>query len=189
MSRVGKIPVTIENGVTATVTADEVIVKGPKGEAKQKLVPGIKITVNADAKEVVVERESDTKENRALHGLYRSLINNMMEGVTKGYEKKLRIMGAGYRVELQGTTLVMNCGFGHPVKFDAPAGIEIEVPKSTSREYMDFIVRGIDKQRVGQVASQLRAVRPPNLYKGKGIRYFDENVRRLEGKSFGAGKK
>lgn len=186
MSRVGKQPVAIPDGVTVTVTDDTVTVKGPKGELKQSFKPGVTIAVDTEAKQVVVNRVSDLKQNRAYHGLYRSLVQNMVDGVTKGYEKKLRIMGAGYRVELQGKNLQLNCGFGHPVVFETPAGIEIEVPKATSREHMDFIVKGIDKQQVGEVSAQLRRIRPPDLYKGKGIRYADENVRRLEGKSFGA---
>jgi len=187
MSRVGKKPVAIPAGVTVTATAEKVAVKGPKGETRQGLVAGIRVDVDAGAKEVRVERLGDTKEHRALHGLYRSLISNMMVGVTQGYEKRLRIVGTGFRVELQGKTLVIQAGYCHPVKFDIPPGIEIEVPKATSREYMEFIVRGVDKQLVGEIAAELRRVRPPDLYKGKGIRYADEHVRRLEGKTFTSG--
>ncbi len=186
MSRIGKKPVALPQGVTAMVEADQLKVKGPKGELKIKFDLAIKINVDTAAKEVAVERLNDTKHARALHGLYRALISNMVVGVTAGYEKKLRIMGTGYRVELQGKTLVIQAGFCHPVNFVAPAGIEIEVPKATSREQMDFIVRGIDKQLVGEVAAQIRRIRPPDLYKGKGIRYADEHVRRLEGKTFGS---
>lgn len=185
MSRVGKKPVEIPSGVTVTVNAEAVVVKGPKGELTQPLAPGVSVEV-VDNKDVVVSRASDSKQHRALHGLYRSLISNMVVGVTQGYEKKLRVVGAGYRVESKGRDLQMNVGFGHPVLFSPPEGVEIEVPKATSREFMDFIVRGIDKQAVGKVAAELRRVRPPDLYQGKGIRYFDEQVRRLEGKSFGA---
>ncbi len=150
-------------------------------------MPGVKIAV--DKQEVVVTRESDSKLHRALHGLYRALIQNMVVGVTQGYEKRLRIVGTGYRVELKGKTVFsIVAGFAHPVDFKIPAGIEIEVPKSASREYMDFVVRGIDKQLVGEISAQIRRVRPPDLYQGKGIRFTDEHVRRLEGKSFGAGK-
>ena len=187
MSRVGKKPVLVPSGVTVQVPADQVVVKGPKGELRQKLVPGVKIAV--DPKEVVVSRESDSKQHRALHGLYRALIQNMVVGVTQGYERRLRIVGTGYRVELKGKVLSIVAGFAHPVDYSIPAGIDIEVPKASSREQMDFIVRGIDKQLVGEVAAQLRRVRPPDLYQGKGIRYADEHVRRLEGKSFGAGGK
>ncbi len=184
MSRIGKQPVPIPSGVTVTVNDEEAVVKGPKGELHQRMVSGVKVVVDEEAKVALVERESDSKQHRALHGLYRSLLNNMVIGVTEGYKKRLRIVGAGYRVELQGKNLQMNVGFGHPVIFAPPPGIEIEVPKSTSREYMDFVVHGIDKQLVGETAARLRRVRPPDLYKGKGIRYADEHVRRLEGKSF-----
>ncbi len=187
MSRVGKKPVPVPSGVTVQVPADQIVVKGPKGELRQKLVPGVKVAV--EDKEVVVSRASDSKQHRALHGLYRALIQNMVVGVTQGYEKRLRIMGTGYRVELKGRTLSIVAGFAHPVDYPIPTGIDIEVPKATSREYMDFIVRGIDKQLVGEVSAQIRRVRPPDLYQGKGIRYTDEHVRRLEGKSFGAGGK
>jgi large subunit ribosomal protein L6 len=186
MSRVGKKPVAVPAGVTVTVPAEEIVVKGPKGELRQKLVPGVK--VNVAAGEVTVARESDSKQNRALHGLYRALIQNMVVGVTQGYEKRLRIVGTGYRVELKGKVLSIVAGFAHPVDYPIPAGIEVEIPKATSREYMDFIIRGIDKQLVGEVSAQVRRVRPPDLYQGKGIRFTDEHVRRLEGKSFGAGK-
>ncbi|MDR2391763.1 MAG: 50S ribosomal protein L6, partial [Planctomycetota bacterium] len=172
-------------GVTVAVPAEEIIVRGPKGELHQKLTPGVRIFV--DDASVKVERDSDSKQHRALHGLYRALIQNMVTGVTSGYEKRLRIVGTGYRVELKGRIFVIVAGFSHPVEFEIPVGIDIEVPKATSREYMDFVVRGIDKQLVGEVAAQIRRVRPPDLYQGKGIRYTDEHVRRLEGKSFGAG--
>jgi len=184
MSRIGKKPVVIPAGVTVTASTDLVAIKGAKGELKLNLVDGVQVKVDEQAKAVLVERKSDIKSHRALHGLFRSLINNMVIGVTEGYEKRLRILGTGYRVELQGKTLVIQAGYCHPVNFQVPAGVEIEVPKATSREYMDFIVRGIDKQLVGEVAAELRRVRPPDLYKGKGIRYADEHVRRLEGKSF-----
>ena len=186
MSRVGKKPVSVPAGVTVQVPAEEVVVKGPKGELRQKLVPGVK--VNVDGTEVTVTRESDSKQHRALHGLYRALIQNMVVGVTQGYEKRLRIVGTGYRVELKGQFLQVVAGYAHPVDFPIPAGIEVEIPKASSREYMDFIVRGIDKQLVGEVSAKVRRIRPPDLYQGKGIRFTDEHVRRLEGKSFGAGK-
>ncbi|MCD7897681.1 MAG: 50S ribosomal protein L6 [Planctomycetaceae bacterium] len=186
MSRVGKIPVPVPAGVTVTVPAEEIVVKGPKGELRQKLVPGVKI--NVEAAEVKVTRDSDSKPHRALHGLYRALIQNMVVGVTQGYEKRMRIVGTGYRVELKGKVLQVVAGFSHPIDFEIPNGIEIEIPKATSREYMDFIIRGIDKQLVGEVCAKIRRIRPPDLYQGKGIRFTDEHVRRLEGKSFGAGK-
>lgn len=184
MSRVGKQPVPIPSGVEVAVQASGVTVKGPKGSLEQRLVPGVKVRV--EDKEVIVERESDIKQHRALHGLYRSLINNMVVGVTQGYEKRMRVVGTGYRAEMKGPNLVLTVGYCHPVEFQVPQGIEVEVPKSTSREHMDFFIRGIDKQLVGEVAARVRRVRPPDLYKGKGIRYGDERVRRLQGKSFGS---
>jgi large subunit ribosomal protein L6 len=184
MSRVGNKPVAFPSGVTVTVGAQEFTVKGPKGELRQQYDSRIKIAVDNAAKQAVFTRDGNQKEARALHGLYRSLMNNMIIGVTQGYERRLRIVGTGYRVELTGKTLVIQAGYCHPVHFTPVAGVEIELPKSTSREYMDFIVRGIDKQKVMEAAAQLRRVRPPDLYKGKGIRYGDEKVRRLEGKSF-----
>lgn len=186
MSRLGKKPVEIPPGVTVTVTKEEIKVKGPRGELRQPLVPGIELQVRMEERKAWVTRSSDTKAGRALHGTYRSLLQNMVRGVTEGYEKRMRIVGTGYRVELKGKTLVITAGYCHPVNFPIPPGIEIEVPKPTSREFMDFIVRGIDKQYVGEIAARLRRVRPPDLYKGKGIRYADEQVRRLEGKSLGA---
>lgn len=186
MSRVGKVPVTIPDKVTVMTPAAGVVVKGPKGELHQSLTEGVSVNVDVESKQVIVTRQSDSKQHRALHGLYRSLISNMVIGVTEGYEKRLRIVGTGYRVELKDKMLVINAGYCHPVNFDIPDGIEIEVPKSTSRESMDWIVRGIDKQLVGETAARMRRVRPPDLYQGKGIRYADEYVRKLEGKSFGS---
>ncbi|MCC8109698.1 MAG: 50S ribosomal protein L6, partial [Planctomycetes bacterium] len=162
MSRVGKIPVPVPAGVTVTVPAEEIVVKGPKGELRQKLVPGVKI--NVEAAEVKVTRDSDSKPHRALHGLYRALIQNMVVGVTQGYEKRMRIVGTGYRVELKGKVLQVVAGFSHPIDFEIPNGIEIEIPKATSREYMDFIIRGIDKQLVGDGCAKIRRIRPPDLY-------------------------
>lgn len=187
MSRIGKIPVEIPAKVSVTVSAEAVSVKGPKGEVKHVLVDGVTVAVDEGGKKVLVNRASDSKEHKALHGLYRAMIRNMIVGVTKGYEKTLRIVGTGYRVELKGKTLVIQAGFCHPVEFTPPSGVEIEVPKSTSREFMDFIVRGADKQAVGETAARLRRVRPPDLYKNKGIRYGNEKVRKLEGKSFTTG--
>lgn len=184
MSRIGKIPVDLPSGVDVKVTPEEVIVKGPKGELKQKLVYGV--TVATEDNQIKVGRKSDSKQHKALHGLYRSLINNMVIGVTEGYSRTLRIVGTGYRVELKGKTLEVNAGYCHPVNIEAPDGVEFEIPKSTSREYMDFIVKGLDKQKVMELAAVVRRVRPPDLYQGKGIRYADETPRKLEGKSFGS---
>ena len=184
MSRIGKKPVELPTGVTVNVGSEEVSVKGPKGEVKQKLVPQISIKVEDN--QAVVSATDGSKQSNCMHGLYRSLLSNMVVGVTQGYEKRLRIVGTGYRVELKGSTLVISAGYCHPVSVDAPAGVEFEIPKGTSREYMDFIVRGCDKQKVMEVAAQVRRVRPPDLYQGKGIRYSDETPRKLEGKSFGS---
>lgn len=184
MSRIGKIPVALPAGVTVTVKPDLLTVKGPKGELKQKVVPGVSFVIEKD--HVQVNRNSDSKQDKALHGLYRALVKNMILGVTQGYERKLRIVGTGYRVELKGKTLEITAGYCHPVKITAPAGVEFEVPKSTSREYMEFLVKGPDKQQVMELAAVVRRVRPPDLYMGKGIRYADETPRKLEGKSFGS---
>lgn len=189
MSRIGKKPVPVVAGITVTVNPGEIRIKGPKGELVQKVVPGVTVKMSDDNKNVVVDRESNSKRDRALHGLYRQLVNNMMVGVTQGYSRGLRIVGTGYRVELKGRVLSLVCGYCAPQEYPLPTGIEIEIPKQTSRESMDFIVHGIDKQMVGEVATSLRRIRPPDLYQGKGIRFINENVRRLEGKSFGSGGK
>ena len=188
MSRIGKKPVSVPAGVTVKLTPDSVSVKGPKGELAEPIPGGITLAWDEKRREVAVARASDVKEHRALHGTLRALLQNMVTGVTQGYEKRLRIVGTGYRVELKGKdVLSVTAGLAHTVEFKIPKGIEIEVPKSPSRESMDFIVKGVSKCQVGEIAAQLRRVRPPDLYLGKGIRYADEKVRKLEGKSFGAG--
>ena len=177
MSRIGKLPVSIPDGVTITVEDGNVVtVKGPKGTLTEKLSSEMKI--EQDAGTLTVKRPSDDKRHRALHGLTRSLINNMVIGTTKGYEKKLEIVGVGYKAQLQGTKLVLNVGYSHAVDFPAPEGISFEVPAPTK-----ITIKGIDKQKVGQIAADVRAVRPPEPYKGKGIRYENEYVRRKEGKT------
>ncbi|MFH0910922.1 MAG: 50S ribosomal protein L6 [Planctomycetota bacterium] len=186
MSRVGKQPVTVPAGVEVRLAGAEIIVKGPKGTAAQALVPEIEVTLQGAPQQVRVRRTSETKRHRALHGLYQRLISNMIQGVTKGYEKQLKVQGTGFRAELQGKNLVLNVGFSNPVTIDCPQGIAIEVPKAASREEMDIFVRGIDKRLVGEIAARIRKVRPCDPYKAKGIRYHDERVRRLEGKTFGA---
>jgi large subunit ribosomal protein L6 len=186
MSRIGKEPVVLASGVEARLAGNEIIVKGPKGELKQALVPEITVNVQADEKKVLVERKAETKRHRSMHGLYQRLITNMVKGVTEGYEKKLKVQGTGYRAELKGKDLQLSVGFANTVTIACPMGIEIDVPKAASREFMDVIVRGIDKQMVGEVAARIRKVRPCDPYKAKGIRYADEQVRRLEGKTFGA---
>lgn len=177
MSRIGKLPVNVPAGVTITVADDNsVTVKGPKGELSQKLPQEMQI--EQDNGVLSVKRPSDAKQHRALHGLTRSLINNMVVGVTTGYSKTLEIAGVGYRAQLQGTTLVLNMGYSHPVEFKQIDGITFEVPAQTK-----IIISGIDKQKVGQVAANVRAVRLPEPYKGKGIRYAGEIIRRKEGKT------
>ena len=180
MSRIGKLPVKIDAGVTITVDDSNVVtVKGPKGTLSQQMHPDMQI--EQDNGVLTVKRPSDDKAHRALHGLTRSLIHNMVVGVTKGFEKKLEIVGTGYRAQMQGKNLVLNMGYSHPVEFQPIDGITFEVPAPNK-----ISVKGIDKQVVGQVAANVREVRPPEPYKGKGIRYEGEVVLRKEGK---AGKK
>lgn len=176
MSRIGKQPVPIPAGVEVSVAGTEVVVKGPKGQLSQPLLPGVRIDV--DNGHVVVQRESEAKQHRAMHGLARSLVANMVEGVTKGYQKNLELKGVGYRAQMQGKNLVLSVGYSHPVEIAPPEGIEIEVPQPTK-----IVVKGIDKQAVGQVAADIRAVRPPEPYLGKGIMYEGERIRRKAGKS------
>ena len=176
MSRIGKKPVPIPGGVTVAVDGNTVSVKGPKGELSRTFRPEMRIRV--DDGQVVVERSADTKTQRALHGLTRALIANMVEGVAAGYRKTLEIVGVGYRAEKKGKVLVLNVGFSHPVEYPEPAGLTISTPTPTT-----VVVEGIDKEKVGQVAAEIRSVRPPEPYKGKGIRYQDEQVRRKAGKA------
>lgn len=179
MSRIGKKPVEIPQGVEVEVEGTFVKVKGPKGELSFKFHPDA-IIEKQDGK-IVVKRKSNRPFHRALHGTVRAIIANMIEGVTKGFKKELKVVGLGYRAQLQGNTLVLNVGYSHPVEYKPPDGIKIEVPDPTS-----IIISGIDKQKVGQVAAEIRAIRPPEPYKGKGIRYADEQIIRKAGK---AGKK
>ncbi len=177
MSRIGKLPINIPGGVTITVGDDNTVqVKGPKGQLSEKIAPMMQVVVEGDV--LTVKRPSDLKEHKALHGLSRSLIHNMVVGVTTGYQKNLDIVGVGYRAQMQGTKLVLNVGYSHPVEFEAPAGISFEVPTPNR-----IVVHGIDKQQVGQIAADIRKVRPPEPYKGKGIKYDTEFVRRKEGKT------
>ncbi|MGN7313321.1 50S ribosomal protein L6 [Alkalicoccobacillus gibsonii] len=176
MSRVGRKPIEVPGDVTVTLEGSFIKVKGPKGELSRDLHPDMK--VNVEEKEITVERPSDQKEHRALHGTTRSLINNMVEGVTKGFERGLELVGVGYRASKSGNKLVLNVGYSHPVEIVPAEGIEVEVPSNTK-----VVVKGIDKQAVGALASNIRAVRLPEPYKGKGIRYEGENVRRKEGKT------
>jgi large subunit ribosomal protein L6 len=176
MSRIGKSPIELPSGVDVTVAGNDVTVKGPKGSLVQDIQPSISVEVNEGT--VNVSRDSDERQVRALHGLTRSLINNMVIGVTDGYSKELTAVGVGYRAALKGSRLELQVGFSHPVNIEAPDGISFDVPEPTK-----IIVSGIDKQKVGQVAANIRAVRPPEPYKGKGIRYVDEHVRRKAGKA------
>ena len=177
MSRIGKSPITVPSGVDVTITNGTVTVKGPKGTLARD-VPGL-ITVRQDAAVLLVERPDDERENRSLHGLTRSLVNNMVVGVTDGFSKELEIIGVGYRAEAQGPNkLRLALGFSHPVIVDAPEGVTFEVPAPTR-----VIVRGIDKETVGQVAANIRSIRKPEPYKGKGVRYLGERVLRKAGKT------
>ena len=175
MSRIGRKPVPVPEGVEVEVGSGSVTVKGPKGELTQVLSPDMKVELKDG--EVSVDRPTDRGEHRALHGLTRSLIANMIEGVTDGFERKLEIQGVGYRAQLKGKSLELALGFSHPVEVEAPDGIEFDVPEPT-----EVVVRGIDKQLVGETAARIRRHRPPEPYKGKGIRYDDEHVARKVGK-------
>jgi large subunit ribosomal protein L6 len=176
MSRVGRAPVPVPSGVEITVQGRELTVKGPKGTLERR-IPG-DISVRQEGAEIIVERPDDERENRALHGLVRSLVNNMVQGVSQEFTKELEIIGVGYRANLQGSSLDLALGFSHPVKVDAPQGIAFEVPAPNR-----IVVRGIDKEQVGQVAADIRAIRKPEPYKGKGVRYVGEYVARKAGKT------
>ncbi len=176
MSRIGRMPIELPDGVTVALETGRVSVKGPKGELSTQVNREMKISQD-DGGTVTVERPTNRGEHRALHGLTRSLVANMVEGVTAGYEKRLAITGVGYRASLQGKNLSLSVGYSHPVLIEAPEGIEFEVPQQT-----EVVVRGIDKQLVGEMAARIRRVRPPEPYKGKGIRYADEQIRRKVGK-------
>jgi large subunit ribosomal protein L6 len=176
MSRIGRLPVSLPSGVTVKVIDHEIAVKGPKGELKLHYVEPISVTV--DGAVVTVARPNEAKRSRQLHGLTRTLIANMVEGVTKGFSKNLEIQGVGYRAQMQGRKLGLQLGFSHPVAFEPPQGIEIKVEGTNKIQ-----ISGADKQQVGQTAAQIRSIRPPEPYKGKGIRYEGERVRRKLGKA------
>ncbi|MBV8688646.1 MAG: 50S ribosomal protein L6 [Candidatus Eremiobacteraeota bacterium] len=182
MSRIGKLALSVPAGVDVNVQANEVHVKGPKGELRQRFLEHVSVRV--DDGKVSVERHGDDKVHRAAHGLTRTLIANMIEGVTKGYRKSLEIQGVGYRAAKSGTQLNLTLGFSHPVRYEGPAGVNFTV-EGTNKIHVD----GIDKQQVGQVAAEIRNLRPPEPYKGKGIRYEGEAVRKKLGKAGKAGKK
>ena len=183
MSRIGRAPIEIPAGVTVTVADDnQVKVKGPKGELARQIHQDIKVTVEGNT--ITVERPSDDKNHRSLHGLSRTLINNMVVGVTEGFSKNLEINGVGYRAQKQGKNLNLSLGFSHPVVVEPPKGIEFDVPSANA-----ITVSGIDKEVVGQVAAEIRSFREPEPYKGKGIKYAGEHIRRKEGKAGAKGKK
>lgn len=176
MSRIGKAPIPLPKGVDVTVDGDTVRVKGPRGELSRRIRP--EATVKVEDGQILVDRISEAKQHRAFHGLTRALLANMVEGVSDGFTKSLEIVGVGYRAEKRGNTLVLIVGYSHEVQYPEPDGITLSAPAPTQ-----ILVEGIDKQKVGQVAAELRAVRPPEPYKGKGIRYKGEHVRRKAGKT------
>ena len=174
MSRIGKKPITIPEGVTVTVTGNHIAVKGPKGSIERDINPKVTAKVDGNKVEVSIENEEDGN----LHGLTRTLINNMIEGCEKEFTRTLQINGVGYRAQKQGNNLVMNLGYSHQVIMEAPNGITYDLPDANT-----IIVRGIDKELVGQTAAVIRSKRPPEVYKGKGIKYAEEHIRRKEGKT------
>lgn len=176
MSRIGNAPIELPNGVEVKTGNGSVEVKGPKGTLTQAIDPSIAVSVDDGV--VTLSREDDERQTRALHGLSRALLNNMVTGVSQGFSKELTIVGVGYRAALKGNSLELQVGYSHPVNIEALDGISFDVPEQTK-----IIVSGIDKQKVGQMAANIRAVRPPEPYKGKGIRYTDEHVRRKAGKA------
>ena len=181
MSRIGRLPITVPAGVTVTVGEDNLVtVKGPKGTLSQQVNPAI--TVKQEGNELILTRPTDNKPHKAMHGLYRALVNNMVIGVTEGFTKTLEMVGTGYRAAAEGCTkLTINIGFSHPVILEAPEGITFETPNQTT-----ILVKGSNKQQVGNLAADIRAIRKPEPYLGKGIKYQNEHIRRKEGK---AGKK
>ncbi len=179
MSRIGNKPITVPAGVEVTLNGNNITVKGPKGTLEKELHKNMEVSIDGNI--ITVKRPNDEQENRSLHGLTRTLINNMIEGVLNQYSRVLEVNGVGYRAQLKGKKLVMNLGYSHPVEMDAPEGITFEVPNPNQ-----IIVKGIDKEVVGQTAAVIRTKRPPEVYRGKGIKYAEEHIRRKEGK---AGKK
>ena len=175
MSRIGKLPITVPANVTVTIENNLVTVKGPKGELARQINKDM--ILKLEDGHLTVDRPSDDKEHRAMHGLSRTLINNMVIGVSQGFEKKLQLVGVGYRAQAQGAKLNLSLGYSHPIVYDMPEGITVETPSQT-----EIIIRGSDKQKVGQVAADVRAYRPPEPYKGKGVKYADETILRKETK-------
>ncbi|WP_068082341.1 50S ribosomal protein L6 [Polycladidibacter stylochi] len=175
MSRIGKKPVPVPSGVTATINGQEVVVKGPKGELSFVAHDAVQVEMTDDG--IRVDPRNQTKLSRSMWGMCRTMIANLITGVTAGFEKKLLVTGVGYRAQVQGSTLNLALGFSHDVKFDIPQGVQIACPKPT-----EIVINGINKQQIGQVAANIREYRPPEPYKGKGIRYADEYIIRKEGK-------
>ncbi len=182
MSRIGKIPVAIPSGVTVSVDGSTIHVKGPKGELTRELTGGV--TAKVEDNELRLERPNDEAQSKALHGLYRSLCNGMVEGVEKGYEKRLEVVGVSYQASVEGNRLRLQVGFSHPVFVDIPKGLKVECPSLTM-----IVITGCDKQMVGEFAAKSRKVRPPEPYKGKGVRYVGEQIVQKAGKSFVGGEK
>ena len=182
MSRIGKQPIPVPAGVKASLADGKVRVEGPKGKLELAFHRNVQVKLEQEGKVILVERPNDERTSRALHGLTRSLIANMVTGVTKGYEKRLKIEGIGYQARLDKKTLVLSVGYANAIELDPPEGVTVELADPTT-----IIVRGIDKQRVGQFAAEVRASRKPEPYKGKGVRYENEQVRRKEGKAFASG--
>ena len=176
MSRIGNKPITVPAGIDVTIDGQKITVKGPKGTLERTVNDNISIKLENGV--IVVARPNDEKENRSLHGLTRTLINNMIEGVSNEFSKQLEINGVGYRAAKQGNKIVLTLGYSHPVEMVEPEGIKYEVPNPNS-----IIVKGIDKELVGQMAAEIRSKRPPEVYRGKGIKYVDEHIRRKEGKT------
>jgi len=182
MSRIGKHPVVLPKGVTAKVEGNTIHVKGPKGELERTLHDDMKVSLNEG--QILVERPSDEANHKALHGLSRTLVANMVEGVTKGYRKELELIGVGYKADQRPYGLQLALGFSHPVKYEAPTGIKLSAPQPTM-----IVIEGANKEVVGQVAAEIRSIRPPEPYKGKGIKYVGEQIRRKAGKAGKAGAK
>ena len=179
MSRIGNKPITVPQGVEVKIDGQKITVKGPKGSLEKEFHKNMKI--NLEDNVITVVRPDDEPENRSLHGLTRTLLNNMIEGTVKGFERKLEVNGVGYRASKKGNNLLLNLGYSHPVEVEAPTGITFDVPNQN-----EIIVKGVDKELVGQTAAIVRTKRPPEVYRGKGIKYAEETIRRKEGK---AGKK
>lgn len=182
MSRVGRQPIVIADKVKASCGSSALEVSGPLGTLKMEVPGAITVEVDEEAREIRVRRQDDAKLSRSLHGLVRALAANMVMGVSEGFQKRLSIVGVGYNAKVQGKELVLSVGHSHPVNMSVPEGLKVECPTAT-----EIVISGADKQQVGQFASEVRRVRPPEPYKGKGIRYLDEQVRRKQGKAFASG--